>query len=57
MGSGASKQVESSDSFVSLDDSKTQSSSNKRQEIQDDNEKAMEEHQNYLVCYNFFHLR
>ena len=51
MGTGASKQIDPSDSVVSFDDSRTHSSIEKKQEVQDEDEKAMEEHEAYLVCF------
>ena len=53
MGSGASKQIGSSESVISLQDSIAQSNVDKQQDVQDENEKAMEEHQSYLVCLCF----
>ena len=49
MGTSASRQVESTNSITTFDDARSQSTVQKRQEIQDENEKALETHQNYLV--------
>lgn len=49
MGSGTSKQAENDISDMSLSEIRSNSASVKKP-VQDENEKAMEEHQNYLVC-------
>ena len=51
MGFGASKEIGEEGRSLSLSDVRSNSTSVEKPSLQDENEKAMEEHQNYLVSY------